>query len=85
MPFTDRFIKVPIRSYDSKNAKLMGKEEYFPNHEMILPDEICSYFPSRDTDEDKEVTQVYMKSGHSFLIYLSIEKFEKLLNEHAEK
>lgn len=79
MPFTDKFIRIPIQAYSIKHEELYGDKEYFDSYEMIDPEDISSYFES--ITDDERCTQVYLKSGHSFLANCSIEKFEKILNK----
>jgi hypothetical protein len=78
MAFTDRFIQVPIQAYSLKHEELYGEKEYFDSYEKFDPTDISSYFES--VTDDVRCTQVYLKSGHSFLANCSVEKFEKLLN-----
>jgi hypothetical protein len=79
--FTDRFIKVPIRTYSQRQAELTGKPEYEETWEAVVPFEISTYYPSKDPDVGEgEYTQICLKSGKDFMAYISPDKFEKLLN-----
>lgn len=81
--FTDRFIRVPIKVYDTKEYELTGKPDYVDNYMKLLPFEICEYKPMIDEDnEDVECVSVKMKNGDSFYVYMTIKEFEKALNEH---
>jgi hypothetical protein len=84
MSFTDRFIKLPIQVFDSKLAESIGEDkcEYVDSFIKINPFEISSY---KETDSDKfngkRHTYINMKDGGGFYVFLSIEKFEELLNK----
>lgn len=84
--FTDRFIKVPVDLYNSKDADMVGYNEDTKEGatEMrINPFEVSHYRSSEDDKEDiLNKTLVHMKNGDSFHVSITIEKFEKLLNEH---
>lgn len=82
MAFTDRFISVPIQAYSIKHEELYGEKEYFDSYEKLDPMDISSYFES--VTDDIYCTQVYLKSGHSFLANLNIVEFEKLLNNFPQ-
>jgi hypothetical protein len=82
MAFTDRFVKVPIKIYDRKQAELMDKTEYEDSFLNINPFEISHYKPTTDKDnDDQECVYVTMKQGDGFFVYLTIPEFEKLLND----
>lgn len=81
--FTDRFVKLPIKVYDTKEHELMGTVQYFDNYIKVLPFEICEYKPMVDEDNnDQECVSVRLKNNDTFYVYLSMEEFEKALNEH---
>lgn len=76
MPFTDRFIKV----YNTRLKEITGEEgELTKSWEKINPFEIQSYRP--DIEEPDELI-VTVKGRDAFTVYLSVEAFEKLLNNH---
>lgn len=86
--FTDRFIKVPIRLYDARQKELMGAACEFDSSEKLDPNEIAAYhvsFEERDGNNQFECTQIYMKSGYTFLVHMTPARFEKLLNDHYDK
>jgi hypothetical protein len=91
--FTDRFIEIPIRMFDSKEAIMTGKEdhecEWISSYKKILPMRVESYEPampaSEGFGEDKQIaTSITMQSGESFLGFIHIDEFQKLLNEHQK-
>lgn len=83
MNFTDRFIKLPIKIYDKKHAELVGNATYEDSWMKINPFEISEYKPTIDTESDnQEATYVSMKNGVGFFCYLTISKFEELLNKN---
>lgn len=85
MSFTDRFIKVPVKIYDVKEAELTGKENYVEMSMKILPFEISHYKPTAEAGSDKFIhTYVNMKNGDGFYIYMTFDKFEELLNKHQQ-
>lgn len=86
MAFTDRFIQLPIKVYDTAEADLTGKAEYFDSFMKILPLEISNYKPMIDEDNnDVECVSVYMKNGEKFYTYLTMTQFEELLNKHIQR
>ena len=95
MPFTDRFIKVPVIKYDLDEENLMGKDPHdcgrYLTYKCIDPQEIASYDPAipkgQSLIKENEVwTSVYMKYGDSFYTPITIEEFESILNnfKHIE-
>jgi len=76
--FTDRFMSLPIQVYDTKEAELTGKEDFKESTCKINPMQICEYYQS--WDGDTEGTQLYFNNGRSFIVYVTIDEFEKLLN-----
>jgi len=82
--FTDRFIKVPSRIYNSKVKDLTGVEDLIDTDISILPMEISEYYSSFDDDLQIEGTQIFMKNGESLWLRLPIDEFEKLLNHHQK-
>ena len=78
--FTDRFVKVPSKIFNAKNKELTGNEELYDCQLRVLPMEICEYY--ENLDEDNGSIQVLLKNGDSFPVYLTIQEFEKLLNNH---
>lgn len=52
MNFTDRFIKLPIKEYNTEVKELTGNEgELIENWEKINPFDIQSYRPDIDSEE----------------------------------
>lgn len=82
--FTDRFLKVPSRTYNSEKKDLTGVKELVRTNIMILPMEISEYYRSFDDEEEIEGTQIYLKNGESLWVTLPIREFEKLLNDHQK-
>ena len=89
MPFTDRFIKVPVIKYDIDEENLMGKDPHdcgrYLTHKCIDPHEIGSYDPSipkgMPLEKENEIwTSIYMKYGDTFYTPMSIDEFESILN-----
>lgn len=76
--FTDRFMELPIKCYNTKEAELTGVEDCFDTVCKINPIEICEYHISYDGET--EGTQIYFKNGRSFIAYITFDDFEKLLN-----
>ena len=84
MTFTDRFLKIPIKTYHAETAELTGKKQMEDNYAKILPSDISEYFPSSN-DEDGPCVQCYTKSGRAFCVELTVKDFEKLLNDHQNQ
>lgn len=93
MPFTDRFIKVPVIKYDIAEEDLLGKDPYecerYLTYKHINPLEIASYDPAIPkgqplTKENEVWTSVYMKHGDSFYTPIPISEFEDILNSFKQ-
>ena len=80
--FTDRYIKVPIKTYSETLKRVMDQPPLKDETARIDPYEICEYFPCEEDDE--QAVSVHLHSGHSVIVYMSIEEFEKLLNKVDE-
>lgn len=81
--FTDRFIKVPTKIYETKYKEITGEEgDLEDSWSKILPMAIVEYRPT--TADDCECTHVFLNNGNTILTYMPIEQFEKLLNEHQK-
>jgi hypothetical protein len=81
MSFTDRYIKIPIRVYDAKQRELTDNEEEIDSSMMINPFKIESYRRSLpDKRDESETVAIVTDSGDSTTVYMSLEKFENLLN-----
>lgn len=86
MNFTDKFIKVPIKFYNTRLAELTGKEDCWDALASIDPLAVIEYYVSLDSDyPDQECVQIYLTNGRSFLIYLSLDKFEEMLNQFPQR
>lgn len=86
MKFTDRFIEVPIKFYNSRLAELTGKEDCWEAKANIDPWAIIEYYASSDSDyPDQECVQVYLSNGRSFLVYRSVVQFEDELNQFGKR
>lgn len=86
--FTDRFIKLPVQVYDRKLAEITGntsnsEESYL----KINPFDIVKYRPTWDNDDadNNEIVSMTDKNGDVTLIYLTVNEFEKLLNNAVQK
>jgi hypothetical protein len=80
--FTRKFVKLPIKTFDKEHMELTGEELVVDTYEMINPFHIQSYRPS-DENRGKAVNLTF-KDGSSILIYMSINNFEKTLDEHVK-
>jgi len=80
--FTQRFIKLPIKVYDTDIKELTGNEVTKDTYEMINPFTISSYRPSDENNGN--ATHVTFNNGGTMLIYLGIKSFERALNEHQD-
>ena len=88
--FTDRYIKVPIYLYDRTNSELLDqKAEDIDTLEVIArinPFKIENYYGTITDDKEflKEnivITKIWMDSGESFIIRMTVEEFEEILNK----
>lgn len=84
--FTARFITVPIKRFSPKQMALTGKANMYDSELHFAPFDIAHYGPTwNDEESDLELVQLMLKSGMSFTVYLNIDKFETLLNNHAKE
>lgn len=80
--FTDRYIKVPVDLY--ANAELIGYNENSKSNTVmyrINPLEVSVYRESSGEGVLTGETTIWMKNGEVIVIALSIDEFEKLLND----
>lgn len=85
MAFTDRFLKIPIKIFDRKEAELTNNPVYEDSWMKINPFEISDYKPTLDKDnENIECTYLSLKNGIGMFVYLTTGEFETLLNEHQK-
>lgn len=63
---------------------MTGKENLIKANLKVFPFEISDYFPTEDEDDNKWKTQIYLKNGQSYMIELTVEKFEEKLNSHQK-
>lgn len=83
MPFTDRFIRLPIKIYSVSQAELTGKENYEDAVARVNPFEISRYYPIIEDVDDNDVpaVKITFKDGESMVTYMTIEAFEALLDK----
>lgn len=88
MPFTDRFIRVPIKLVDKKLGELTGgkKLDEEDSYMFINPFNILGYRPAVDKEFPQlgEITLVRDITGDNTYVYMHIDEFEKLLNDHVK-
>lgn len=78
MKFTDKFIKLPIKTYDRMLRDVGIEDEGELMQMRIDPEAILRYI---DVSSDEEtVVKVWFKNSKPQDFYLSIEEFENLLN-----
>jgi hypothetical protein len=82
--FTDRFLRIPIKTYHAQTAELTGKKEMEDSFAKILPSDISEYFESTN-DSEGTCVQCYTKSGRAFCVEMTIDEFERLLNKHQNE
>lgn len=91
--FTNRYIKIPIRIYDSQEEEQTGKHlaecRSINIQARIDPTCIESYYPcipGNEAFEKDNMTGVYisLRSGRTYISRMSITEFEQLLNEKKE-
>lgn len=91
MAFSDRFMKVPIFMINAKADELMGKDSGEGDMARCImkinPRRIETYsetIPQKDFDPDNKIwTNVVMESGDSFIVRITLDKFEELLNNFS--
>lgn len=86
--FTERFIKVPSLVFSPENEELMGKSDNVACSKKINPMRIESYGevpPNESFHKDNKIwTLVVMQSGDTFTATITVEEFEKLINDFAK-
>lgn len=80
--FTDRFLKVPTDLINEKQKDLTGNDNAYEAFTHILPMDVCEYHET--SYEGVYGTQIFFKNGRGFMINISVEEFEKLLNNHQK-
>jgi hypothetical protein len=82
MPFTNKFLKVPIRLVSTKLADMDVSERGEDSFMMINPFDITLYYPvsEDETNDERTAVKLVFKSGDTTVVYESIEQFEKRLN-----
>lgn len=84
--FTERFLEVPIMNVNKEQEEIMGTEgDYVRCIMKINPRRIetyCETIPTKEYRPDNKIwTSVVMESGDSFIVRMTLEKFETLLNK----
>lgn len=78
--FTRRYVKLPIKLYDREHLELTGVETTFDSYTMVNPMSIDCYRPSMENDGN--AVHIDFRYGGSLIVYMSINDFESLLNNH---
>ena len=82
MKFTDRFIQLPTDLVDNKQKDLTGNDGAYEAMTFVLPMEICEYHETEY--EGKPGTQIYLKNGRGYMVNITVEALEKILNDHQK-
>lgn len=80
MAFIDRFIEVPIRLFSKKLEDVGVDDKGEPNTMWLNPFQICRFYPNSEDGEN--IVTVVFKDGDTTSVYLPIDKFIELLNNH---
>ena len=78
--FTDKFIWFPVKEFNAEQKELTGKADCRDTQEKIDPFQISNYRLSKDSD-DIECISLTLKNGYTIGVYLSIDDFQKRLND----
>lgn len=79
--FTDRYIKVPIKSVTKNNVT--GVETTCDNYMKVNPFNIIYYKPGFDPSHpDEDCITICLPNGERPFVYLSIKAFEILLDKY---
>lgn len=78
----DRFLKLPIKTQDSSKLDLEGQAEVEESHTYILPNQIEEFFPVVEDDTGTPAVKIHTKTGRSFWIWMSEDKFIDVVNKH---
>lgn len=86
MKFTDKYVKLPIKVFNTEQKELTGNAELFDSNMYILPSEISNYkITEDDEDELREIVHLKLKNGDSFYVYLTLKQFCETLDKHQER
>jgi hypothetical protein len=77
--FSTKFVRLPIRVHNKDQNELMGTDLEIDTYEMVNPFTISSYRPSV---EPEGMTYVSFKDGSGMMVYMDINEFEVLMNNH---
>lgn len=77
--FSTKFVRLPIRVHNRDQNELMGTDLEIDTYEMVNPFTISSYRPSV---EPEGMTYVSFKDGSGMMVYMDINSFEHLMNNH---
>lgn len=77
--FSTKFVRLPIRVHNKDRNELMGTDLEIDTYEMVNPFTISSYRPSV---EPEGMTYVSFKDGSGMMVYMDINEFEALMNNH---
>jgi len=77
--FSTKFVRLPIRVHNKDQNELMGTDLEIDTYEMVNPFTISSYRPSV---EPEGLTYVSFKDGSGMMVYMDINEFESLMNNH---
>jgi len=77
--FSTKFVRLPIKVHNKDQNELLGTEMEIDTYEMVNPFTISSYRPSV---EPEGMTYVSFKDGSGMMVYMDINEFEVLMNNH---
>lgn len=77
--FSTKFVRLPIRVHNKDQNELMGTDLEIDTYEMVNPFTISSYRPSVEPDG---LTYISFKDGSGMMVYMEINEFESLMNNH---
>lgn len=80
--FTKRFIKLPIKVYNSDFKDMTGEEVCDDTYTMVNPFTIARYRPSNENDGN--CVHITFKDSDCILAYMNIREFEKLVNRYSD-
>lgn len=84
--FTQRYIKLPGQLYSIEDVELLDKSQdearSLDVEIRVNPFRIDSYLPSFSTSDmdEPDCTKICMQSGDTYLIFMHIDKFERLMD-----
>lgn len=81
--FTDQFIKLPIKSWNSNEEDITGKRKLVMSSAMVRLEKISYWYQATSDAEGDKCICVQLGDENAINVYLPMSEFEKRLNDFA--